>query len=244
MEPNNIKPFKIIFFDRIDSTNTYLKNLKEDRVCAWAKEQLAGRGRMGRQWNTQAGGALTFSVSLFENEFSRALLYPIMCVLAVRRALGNEFFIKWPNDIIAKGKKIAGILCESLPLDGQLLVVCGIGINLSQSEEFFKGNNLPNAGSVLTQTGKTLDGESIVNGFLSALDYYTKCNDMPKIIKEYNELCLNIGKNVKSMSDSGEETGFCEGVDIDGGLIIKTNDGIKKVQSGEVSIRGENGEYI
>lgn len=237
-------PFEFYYFDRLDSTNSYIKKVGKDRICVCAGEQYAGRGRMGRQWVSDNGGALMFSVSFFEKDAKRALLYPLMCGLSVCRAGGDDFFIKWPNDIIANGKKIAGILCESMPLENGLLIVCGIGINISQNREFFEKNGLTNGGSIFTQTGCKVEAEELLCKIVNTLDCYTKSKNIEKIIEEYKKVCLNIEKRVKVIGKDSTETGICEDIDIDGGLLVKTEKGLIKVQSGEVSVRGENGEYI
>jgi BirA family biotin operon repressor/biotin-[acetyl-CoA-carboxylase] ligase len=90
-----------------------------------AAAQTAGRGRQGRAWTTQPGAAVTMSLVLREPP----PLLPLVAAVAVAEAIGDEAAIKWPNDVLVAGRKVAGILAEGRPHEGW--AVLGIGVNVA-----------------------------------------------------------------------------------------------------------------
>lgn len=125
--------------DCIDSTNTALMHAADtspDRVCLVAEQQLAGRGRRGRTWLSMLGGSLTFSVRWRLSLGISALSGLSLAVgLAVKRALcacgAQGVQLKWPNDLLWQGRKVAGILIEVQgESHGPTVVVMGMGINM------------------------------------------------------------------------------------------------------------------
>ena len=147
-----------------DSTNDVLKRalagadgaLPADGDAVYTDSQTAGRGRRGRAWENRPGEALYYS-RLVRRPLADAVTLPLLCSLAaadaVRALCGQEAGVKWPNDLLLGGKKICGILCESVTAAGQTSYILGIGINLLQPEEFFAARGLVHGGSLLSQTG-------------------------------------------------------------------------------------------
>ena len=123
----------IIHFDEIDSTNTYLKNncpQLADGTVVCADRQTAGRGRFDRKWISQDGG-LYFSVLVkpqrtdFLPNFTQLMA---VCVCTAAEELGAKAWLKWPNDVLANGKKLCGILSEAVVTSSGIEgVVIGVG---------------------------------------------------------------------------------------------------------------------
>lgn len=130
-------------FARTDSTNTRARELAAagapHGTVVTATEQSAGRGRQGRTWTAPPGKALLYSAVLRPLEERHAML-PLAVPLAVSKAAEElqpeiECRVKWPNDVLIEGKKLAGILIEARPQDGWAVI--GVGLNLTISRDEF-----------------------------------------------------------------------------------------------------------
>jgi BirA family biotin operon repressor/biotin-[acetyl-CoA-carboxylase] ligase len=152
-------------FERIDSTNTRARELAaegaEHGTIVTAAEQTAGRGRQGRVWTAPPGKALLYSAVVRPLE-ERHLMLPLAVPLAVCEAAeelrpGLECGVKWPNDVLVDGRKLAGILVEARPQDGWAVV--GVGLNLSISPEEFPPDLRATAVSIFDSSAGGL-GES------------------------------------------------------------------------------------
>ena len=146
---------RLYYLDEVDSTNNWAKaRLRElsHLDAVYAASQTAGKGRLGRSWANAGTEALYYTIVCKQPLADPASL-PLLASLAVAGAVWEEFGlacqIKWPNDLLAGGKKLCGILCEATP-DG---IVCGIGVNLWQSAAFFAAEGLPYATSVAAALG-------------------------------------------------------------------------------------------
>lgn len=129
---------------QVDSTNSWAKTHLAELShldAVYALSQTAGRGRLGRSWQNAGEEALYYTI-VCKTPLADAASLPLLASLAVagalQKLLGLSCQIKWPNDLLAGGKKLCGILCESTPGG----IVCGIGINLRQSEDFFAAHGL------------------------------------------------------------------------------------------------------
>ncbi len=229
-------PLNIIQLDSVDSTNNYMKALLKSGeplkpytvVCA--KEQTAGRGRLKRVWHTEKNSSLCMSLCFpFEGNPSITLL----CALGVYKALQSltltPLQIKWPNDIIADGKKICGILTEGV----SGYAVIGIGVNLNNSD--FPTDIAHKATSLHLLTGSTFSleevAERIADSVLEMLETHHGIAD-ESALEQYRNLCANIGRQVIWQ----EKPGVATGVDIDGSLIVSFKDNTEKIGFGEVTV--------
>jgi BirA family transcriptional regulator, biotin operon repressor / biotin---[acetyl-CoA-carboxylase] ligase len=152
---------KVIKISAIGSTNEYLKSLAknsllEDGTLVYTEHQTQGKGQMGSQWLFEIGKSLAFSIfKRFDESFEPHPFYINMAVsLGVKQALESlgipKISIKWPNDILADGKKVGGVLVENQFHRGQISTsIMGIGLNIN-NERF---PNFPQASSLLIQTG-------------------------------------------------------------------------------------------
>lgn len=236
----------LIYLEETDSTNNYLKahcNELADGSAVTAKIQTAGRGRRGHNWSANEG-MLPLSVLLKNPPDCDTLTARVG--LAVRDAIGKtlenppRICLKWPNDIIVANRKVCGILCESIRFGDCWNVICGIGINISQSEEYFRDQGLPHAGSLLSLTGRTPDREELFCAVVESVKIraampFADCYD------EYRARLVNLGRAVRIISPNGERIATAVDVAPNGFLICRDESGEFEVGSGEVSVRGLDG---
>ncbi|MCY1236858.1 Bifunctional ligase/repressor BirA [compost metagenome] len=167
----------IIKLDAINSTNDYLKGLLqrqfvENFTIVTAENQTDGKGQMGSKWSVQAGKNLTFSVLVKDLllEVNHIFHLNVAVAVSIIEALSfleiKELAIKWPNDILAGGKKIGGILIEnSLKSDGEIFSIIGIGINVNQ-QNF---ENLPKASSLSILLKREINKEAVLISIVECL---------------------------------------------------------------------------
>jgi BirA family biotin operon repressor/biotin-[acetyl-CoA-carboxylase] ligase len=167
----------IIKIDTCLSTNSFLKELAtrqtlEEETILVAKEQTAGRGQVGTQWEAEAGKNLTFSMLFYPHFLSvkNSFLLSEMIALGIKEVLDtycSQVSIKWPNDIYFRDQKLAGILIEN-EIMGQILSqsVTGTGININQ--EIFR-SSAPNPVSLKQITGKNTDLDDLLEKLSKAI---------------------------------------------------------------------------
>jgi BirA family biotin operon repressor/biotin-[acetyl-CoA-carboxylase] ligase len=188
-----------------------------------ASEQSAGRGRQGRTWSAPAGSALLMSLVLRD---APALL-PLAAGVAVAEVAGAGARVKWPNDVLVEGRKVAGILAEARPRDGW--AVLGIGLNVSLRVE-----DLP---PELHETAGTLgltpaDVEPTLARLLEALDRALAL-DATALLDAYRARDALYGGEITWTGGSGRAAG----IDGEGRLVVETADGGRTALSaGEVHL--------
>ncbi len=165
---------QVLVFAQLDSTNTYAAGLGNDPPSSGsvviAHEQLAGRGQHGRTWKCPPGMGVLMSVLLTPPPALRrpvilaALAANAVCE-TIRRATGLQAAIKWPNDVLVRGRKVCGILIEQ---NGP--TVMGIGLNVNQPENVFEQAGLPVAASLEMMAGKSLVRDQIAKQLITELD--------------------------------------------------------------------------
>ncbi len=165
---------RILAFDRVDSTNTAAAQLANDPandgIAVLAAEQTAGRGQHGRHWQCRPGDGVLLSVLLFPPPALRrpALLTALAAAAAcetVGQLTGLSPRIKWPNDVLLRGRKVCGILIEQ----GRGAVV-GVGLNLRQTAAHFAAAGLPGAASLAQFTDTELDARATAEMLLRFMD--------------------------------------------------------------------------
>ena len=243
---------EFIYFDSLSSTNDYLKNNIENfqhGTVIFTANQTNGHGSKNRSWSAFAEKSISISI-LIKNIFVKFLrIIPIMLAVSIVQTLdtvgAENSKIKWFNDIIIGGKKVSGLLCESVVLNEMCDVILGVGINVNVSNDCFAKLNLKNAGSLLSQTGKHFEIKQIVeklvenveNNFKSfltnKLDYVEN-----KFICEYTNRCLNIGNSVKIYKDNEIIIAKAVGISNDGGLVCEKDNVKFIVHNQQVSVRG------
>ena len=177
---------RVHVYEELDSTNTFAMGLPAsgpddlDGLVILTRHQTAGRGRFGRAWRSRPGSSVLMSVVLIPPPDLRrpAILTAWAAVAvggAVRELAGVQPRIKWPNDLLIRGKKVCGILIEQGVNAGpanQLLfrTVVGIGLNLNQTAAEFAAAGLPDATSLGTEAGVEFDLCTAANALIRHLD--------------------------------------------------------------------------
>ncbi len=175
-----------------------------------AEEQTAGRGRLDRQWRSPPRAGLTVSMLLVETSSWVPLWAGVAVARTLREAAGLEAFLKWPNDVLVDGRKIAGLLAERV---GDK-VVLGVGLNVTTREQELPR---PDATSVLLAGGSTTDRDPLLRALLRNLDAVM----VERSPDGYRALCSTIGAAVSLLlpGDRGVQ-GTADGVDDDGRLVV------------------------
>jgi BirA family biotin operon repressor/biotin-[acetyl-CoA-carboxylase] ligase len=241
----------LTLFEEIDSTNEYLKreaHRMPHGAAVIALKQNVGKGRAGRGW--QSGGLMT-SFLLHGLDPARISALPLVAGLAVVKALEKltgikGFGLKWSNDVLFGGQKLAGILCESRISGDNAFAVTGVGVNLTQTREELESLGLVYAASIKTATGESPEilalAHAIFNEYEPLFDIY--CNSGFEVLKRsYKKHCVTLGHEVRVTSGGSELTGIASNITGEGGLVLDTADGVVVINAGEASVRGLYG-YI
>lgn len=230
----------MIRLDEVDSTISYLKRRIDelpDGTAVMAEVQTAGRGRRGHGWVSD-GGMLPLSV-LLKNP-PRPATVTLCCGAAVCMALeaaGVRAGIKWPNDVIVSAHKVCGILCESVCSGDNISVVVGLGVNISQSEDFFRAAGIPHAGSLKQLAGIEPDKTALAEDIAERVR--TLCAmDFAEVYKLYKPRCVTLGRQVRIIEENTERVAFARDIAENGFLVCEDESGLFEVSASEVSVRG------
>lgn len=239
----------ILRFDAVSSTNDVARDLaasgKPEGLCVIAREQTAGRGRQGRSWASPPGEGLYLSLILRPDiRAAESTLLTLAAAVAVAETLKLDFQasvdIKWPNDILASGRKICGILVESAIESGRLqYAIIGIGVNVAQRH--FPGEIGEIATSLSLETGSSVSPEDLVQPLLKRLEYWctlaiTKDEIVIARWEELSSYARNCAVRIESADGSIE--GVTRGLTPKGALVVELSTGeMREIVSGEVSLR-------
>lgn len=239
--------------ETVDSTNSACRRLAmegaPDGTVVMSDCQTAGRGRRGRSFQSPAGMGVFFSV-LWRPGCTPDRLFPLTALSAVavcraiERTCGVRPQIKWPNDLVLSGRKVAGILTE-MALEGESGLVdhavVGIGMNVHQKAADFEGDVAQIATSLDAALGKTVCRGELAAALLEEMDTLRRevLFAPGKWLEAYRRDCLNIGKTVRLIGQDGQQQVTAVDIDEQFGLVVCHEDGTEEtVRSGEVSVRG------
>ena len=237
--------FEVFCFDVIDSTNTEARRyaLSGGKVPAVfiAEEQSAGRGRMGRSFYSPKGTGLYISI-LLDIPDKDAVRLTTSAAVAVRRAVlqkaGIDLKIKWVNDLYLYGKKVSGILAESVLVGEHRLTVLGIGINLDTD---FISTDLEDIAGSIGISPKTRP--ALASALVSELCSILFEEDRGVVTDEYRKNSCVLGKAVFFTENGESFSGIATDVTDQGHLCVTLGDGNEKIlSSGEISLRINNGD--
>lgn len=225
----------IFTFDTIDSTNSYAKKLSEDFALVVADSQTLGRGRLGRSFFSPAHSGVYMSLrvhiaDLYENVPFITTLSSVAVHKAVKKLYNIDCGIKWVNDILLDGKKLAGILCE---ICDSTHAVIGIGINFAPSAmpQEIKDivTHLPENCNV---TRSMLIAE-ITKNLLDAVC----CLPSYDFMEYYKAYSVVIGRHVLCTRGNESFSGLCTAITDSGALVVNTSKGDVYLSSGEITLR-------
>lgn len=241
-----VKNIYYIHFDSIPSTNGWAKEnahiLDPNQVtCITAQEQTVGRGRSMRQWLSPKGQNIyaTFFFCLprdFKWIANLGQVLSLSCVTVLKEK-GFSPQIKWPNDLLLEGKKVAGILCEVVTFEDRIGIILGIGINVNMSEELLKSIDQP-ATSLAQLTGRPWQLEQILDPvlqqFLVDLSTLEKKGFSP-FRSTYEDLLAFKGEKISFHDGLKKVQGICSAINDEGRLKLILPSGEKTIYSaGEI----------
>lgn len=232
----------------VASTNRIAKQLAladaPEGTLVIAETQTEGRGRKGRTWFSPPGGGIYLSLILRPDlhpveAAKMTLLTGVALTETLLGLIPDGVSIKWPNDILVGGRKIAGILTEvGTEIDAVDYMVIGIGLNVGIAREEFPAELKRRATSVFSETGISTRRVEILCDFLSRLeDWYlgiSQTGFLP-VIRRWRELTDTIGRPVRVPRPDRPMEGTVAGIDDDGVLLLEGPDGsVRRILSGEV----------
>jgi BirA family biotin operon repressor/biotin-[acetyl-CoA-carboxylase] ligase len=242
---------KKLHFETLNSTNTFLKeNFQdlEDFTCVSAGVQTAGRGRMGRTWESTQGSAL-FSI-LVKSDLWLAFLdrVPLIAAVAVHKVLSKKLSglqIKWPNDIVFEHHKIAGILTESIiERTKPIALIVGIGVNVNNPE--FPEEIKPKATSLFLLTGISYDLLAIIDEI--AETFQTEFKNWQKGSNQFVEYCNKhsslLHQTITSYKNGIRLEGIAGRILQEGSLTVQVGNEIMTLHSGEVTLQNHYSKKI
>ena len=243
--------WRIEHFDVIDSTNTWLADRAlegaTEGLVAVADFQSAGRGRLGRHWESPPGASLLCSILLRPDLAPDQLQLVVACVaLSARAALvrlsGVRPALKWPNDLIVGNAKIAGLLAEIVAVDERLSVVVGIGVNLTHDGPADVAST-----SVRAESGVTITPPALLDILLDELEarriLLDSVDGQATLRDEYRRALVTLGQLVRVERTNDVIVGFANSVDDFGQLVVVVDDEEIAVAVGDVvHLRVHEGE--
>ena len=243
--------FTVEILPTVDSTNSELMRRARaglmDPVLLAAEEQTAGRGRMGKDWHSQAGQSLTFSLAMPLAPANWSGL-SLAVGVSLAEALHPDVRLKWPNDLWTQGRKLGGILVETAHMGqdagAQRLVVVGVGINIARpaagslpAPEASASGMAPVAPAGLAElcVGQTAGEtwEQVVPALVRDIQRF-EAHGFEAFMARFAQRDALCGRYVK-LSDGAQ--GIANGVNAQGALQVKTDHGLLAVTSSEVSVR-------
>jgi len=227
---------KILCVDRCESTNdlAWAEALAgaADGTAIFAEEQSKGRGRFGRTWSAPRGQGLLCSIVLRpEIDVDRVPLMTAMAALAAADVVGDEAQIRFPNDVMLDGRKIAGILVEARFISSKPDVfIVGIGMNVTGHPEDLNATSL----------GETVSRVSTARSLLEALDewYGRLSGSLRDYRKEWRRRSFIVRKRVRIKQNGRSVSGIIEDVDPMDGIVLRLDSGHPR------TIRSEHVEHL
>ena len=233
----------------IDSTNFRARALGlEDAphgTLIIADEQTAGRGRMARSWTAEPGSSLLMSLLLRPQALAPMNATGIVLIAALAACMacrdeGADVKIKWPNDLVAGGKKICGMLLDmNADMDRVHYAVVGVGVNISA---YPWADDLRHASCLMEACGHEVSRAKVAARFLTCFEtLYDRwsAEGIASLLPDYRKLSITLGSRVRVISLTGTFEAVAMDILEDGALLVQTDTGERvPVHAGDVSVRG------
>lgn len=237
------------WYEEVGSTNDVAKELADEGALhgevVIAERQSAGRGRRGRSWSSPPRKNLYLSVVLRPDlPPARApevtLLAAVAVCQAVRRAGVASAAIKWPNDVLASGRKLAGVLTEmAAEVERVQWLVVGIGVNVNAAADDFPDELRELATSLLIERGHPVPRALFAAALLTALEEWLDrhaAEGFAPVRAAWREMSDTLGREVRVRVGSADLVGLAEDVDETGALLVRTASGLERVVAGDVEM--------
>jgi len=239
---------RVVRFERVDSTQASAFALAaggaEDRTVVVAEYQAAGRGRRGRAWDAAPGQSLLTTI-LVRPRLAPAQwpAYSLVTAVAVAETLARTAALaarlKWPNDVLIGGKKIAGILLESRIVGDTATAVVAVGVGVNLAQRAFPAGLAARATSVAMEAGRLVPRDTALAALLEAFDEWRarlETEGMPPVRARWLALADTIGRRVSIDGVSG----VAVDLDADGALVLEDGGRRHRVVAGEVTEEAEH----
>jgi BirA family biotin operon repressor/biotin-[acetyl-CoA-carboxylase] ligase len=237
-------------FQSTASTNDLVERLARDGLdeglVVFAESQTKGRGRLGRTWHSPAGRGLWFSLLLRPNLRPQAatqltIVAATALARAIREQTGLKPGIKWPNDILIRGRKVVGILTElSAELDHVKHITLGIGVDVNQRADEFPVEMRKLATSLSLEAGRAVNRADLAAAILIELDRdYRRLREgqFARLAEEWEAQCVTLGRPVSIIVGGRVVAGRAESLDDDGALLLRTEHGrLERIIGGDVRL--------
>ncbi len=246
----DIDNLKIIDLEKVDSTNSYIKrnhdSLRGDYpIAVFATNQIAGRGREDRVWHSNKKNGLFCSIGIEIKNTNNLNFLSLSIGIAISEFLSSltneKFQIKWPNDILFKNKKIAGILIENIIFDNKVSSIIGIGININNVLDSFPIELKEKVTSLKIISNNHYNIERIRNNFLNYVFKWLNILENKEnkiIIEKFNQLSMElIDKKISFHYNEKMIKGIYKGIGNNGEIIIEDKNKIKTFFSGEIILK-------
>lgn len=236
--------WRVLLFQHTASTNDLVwreaQNGVEEGLVIIAEQQTAGRGRQGRQWQSNAKAGLYASALLRPHwplsQITRLTIVSSLAVAeAVEKLCGKEVRIKWPNDVFMRGKKLGGILTEvQADPEGIRFAVVGMGLNVSQEKKDFPAALHSIATSLKLETGHDYRRADLLVEILIALQ--KRCREpFEHVRQDWSERCFSLGQTISVRTPAGQQVGQAVGLDENGALLLRAESGkISPITAGDI----------
>jgi BirA family biotin operon repressor/biotin-[acetyl-CoA-carboxylase] ligase len=235
-------------FDEVSSTNDVARELAEAEAAhgevVVAERQTAGRGRRGRPWASPPGRNLYLSAVLRPDlppqRAPEITLVASVALCDVARQAGVAAGIKWPNDLMASGRKLAGILTEMASEPDRLSwVVLGVGVNLNARPEDFPPELRAEATSVAIERGqpapRALFAAALLKALEEWLDRHADAGFEP-VREAWRERSVTLGRPVRVSTEGRDLEGVAEDIDESGALLVRAGRRLERVVGGDVKL--------
>jgi BirA family biotin operon repressor/biotin-[acetyl-CoA-carboxylase] ligase len=242
---------KILFYKHLGSTNEQASSLSDHKELdsgsvVIADMQEKGRGRLGRAWFSPPGLNIYMSIILKPEIEPRdstliTILSSLACAHALRNTSGTEVSIKWPNDLIASGRKIGGILTEvrSDP-DRITTAIIGIGVNVNMEAGNFPQEIKAIATSLKNETGRHYSRGDVIAEILMEFEYWYRLlidKGRAPLLHEWKRLSCTLGKNVRVAAGNKAISGLAEDIDDEGRLLLRLLSGMQqRISAGDLTV--------
>ena len=247
---NHIIGRDIRVFEETNSTNDIVEKLARDGVkegvVVFAEAQTRGRGRLGRKWLSPARRGLWFSVLLrpdLRPQAATQLTVAAATALcrAIRAQTEQKPQVKWPNDILINGRKVAGVLTElAAEIDHVKHLILGIGVDVNLSASEFPVELKKVATSLKIESGRHLSRLDLAAAILRELDadyQRIQLGRFAEVADEWEEQCITLGHRVRIHIGPREVAGRAEALDDDGALLVRTDHGhLERIIGGDVML--------
>lgn len=232
--------FKMLYIKKVDSTNTYARQLvlagdSASNFCVVASQQMQGKGQLGAVWHSEGEKNLTFSLAFqhlklsIQHQFKLSALVSLNLVKALQSLGFFKIQLKWPNDIILNKQKIAGILIENIVQRTVINTsIVGIGINVNQTS--FIG--LPQASSLKNATGIHYDLDEVLQTVLLEMEkipIQLASRSMQDVLEQYHNFLFRKQKaSMFKFPDGTLQPGIIQSVQPNGSMRVSFEDDVQK----------------